>query len=94
MGRRRLLDEIAALLKAGDEPAAAHLLRRALVAGDDPVLRYLLAGVLVRMGKEVEGWQEEERALKELEATEGGLELARRIRDELLFADEDEPGPG
>ncbi len=94
MGRRGLLDEIAALLKAGDEPAAAHLLRQALVKENDPVLRYLLAGVLVRMGKEVEGWQEEKHALEELEAIEGGLELARRVRDELLFADEDEPGPG
>lgn len=81
-------------MRAGDEPAAAARLRRALVARPDPVLRYLLAAVLMRMGKEVEGWQEEERALEELEAIEGGLELARRVRDELLSADEDEPGAG
>ena len=88
MGRKRLLDEVAALLKEGDEPAAAHLLRQALVEAEDPVLRYLLAGVLMQMGKEVEGWQEEERALEGLEPIKGGPERARRLRDRLLADDE------
>ena len=91
MGRKRLLDEVAAFLKAGDEPAAARRLRQALVEEEDPVLRYLLAGVLMRMGKEVEGWQEEERALEGLEPIKGGLALARRLRDR-LFADDEAGG--
>ncbi len=69
-------------------------MRAWLLEEEDPRLRYLYGRLLVAAGKEVEGSQEIEAALAELEAGEGGLEEVLAELEHPLSGEEDEADPG